>query len=68
MYSVYYTTAPIDFEENKAYPQMKLMSYKGVSLYARRIGDQQYQVVQLCSSNLNDYLRQDIMPGCVIQL
>lgn len=67
--SVFYTVAPMMLQLSSAsepLPKMKLVDYNGVSLYAEQLKDNQYRIVQICTSNLNDYLRDDIQPGTII--
>lgn len=69
MHDFYYTImAPQQQEEEKALPQARLVCYKGVHLYAAPYDEENYQIVQLCSTNPKDFLRQDIAPGTLIPL
>ena len=70
MIDVYYTLQPPRMEEQLSDRQLasRLISYKGVAVYARPYDAKRWQITALCSTNPAHFLRADLQPGAFIQL
>ena len=62
---VLYTLAPIATEESEQ-PVLKELTCSGVTVSARRLAEGRYQIVQVLSTQPEDFLRTDLAPGTMI--
>ena len=66
MGDVYYTIAPVHVEDNSHDMKIKMIDYKDTRVLVQSIQEDQYQIVQLCSTNLQDFLDPELQPGAII--
>lgn len=52
--------------EQKAYEQYEMVSYRNRLCYVSKMENGQKQLIQLLSTNPNDYLSDDFIPGTII--
>lgn len=62
---VLYTLAPIAMEESEQ-PVLKELLCGGVAVSARQLAEGRYQIVQVLSTQPEDFLRAEVAPGTVI--
>lgn len=66
MMDVLYTLAPIALAESEPIV-LKELTCGGVTVSARQLAEGRYQIVQVLSTQPEDFLRADVAPGTVIR-
>lgn len=49
-------------------PPQKVINYQGIPLLIESISPNQYKIIQILSTNPNDYMISDLQPGCCLSL
>lgn len=52
---------------DEAYAKRECVTYKNTAMYVERKSDGTYQLLQLLSSNPNDFLKSDLQPGTILK-
>lgn len=64
---VLYTPLSIDDIYPAPTSKQKMLSYQGKTIIVEETNEQQLQLIQLISTDPNDYLQTNLMPGTVIK-